>query len=397
MRTNSITITPPASVVEWVGGLNDGRVRLLDQTALPQEVSYIECSSTEELWDAIKRLAVRGAPAIGVAAGYGMVLAAREAARVAKTSGKVFSELLAQKGQYLKSCRPTAVNLAWAVERAADAARGALPDRAAERVLAEAREIHREDAAMCRAIGEHAAALIRRCSGVLTHCNAGALATAGIGTATAGMYVAHAAGHPFCVYCDETRPLLQGSRLTAWELTQAGINAVVVTDNMAAQVMREGRVQLVITGADRIAANGDTANKIGTYGLAILAAYHGIPFYVAAPVSTFDLALENGSGIPIEQRGAEEITEGLGRRTAPDGIAVYAPAFDVTPAALITGIITDRGIIQPVNPGNIRQVLEGSQKEPHSQKEPQRTQRKTEDTEQNEAGRVKARQRRRRD
>ena len=361
-NTKQNTITPPAAVVEWIGGAGDGRIRLLDQTALPVQVTFIECSSTEELWDAIKRLAVRGAPAIGVAAGYGMVLAAREAARAAKSTGGSFRELLSQKAEYLKSCRPTAVNLAWAVERARGAAKGVAAERAAEKILAEAREIHREDAAMCRAIGEHAAALIRRCSGVLTHCNAGALATAGIGTATAGMYVAHAAGHHFCVYCDETRPLLQGSRLTAWELAQAGINAVVITDNMAAQVMREGRVQLVITGADRIAANGDTANKIGTYGLAILARHHAIPFYVAAPASTFDLSLESGDGIPIEQRDAVEITEGLGRKTAPDGIAVYAPAFDVTPAALITGIITDRGIIQPVTPEKIRLVV-GSRSE----------------------------------
>jgi methylthioribose-1-phosphate isomerase len=343
--------------VEWVGGAADGHVRLLDQTVLPTQVGYIDCRSTEELWDAIKRLAVRGAPAIGVAAAYGMVLSAREAAHEAKMSGRAFREVLAEKAEYLKSCRPTAVNLAWAVERARRAAKGVAAERAAEKILTEAREIHREDAAMCRAIGEHAAALIRRCSGVLTHCNAGALATAGIGTATAGMYVAHAAGHAFCVYCDETRPLLQGSRLTAWELSQAGINAVVITDNVAGQVMREGRVQLVITGADRIAANGDTANKIGTYGLAILARHHGIPFYVAAPVSTFDLSLEDGSGIPIEQRDAEEITEGLGRRTAPDGIAVYAPAFDVTPAGLITGIITDRGIIQPVTGDKIREKI----------------------------------------
>jgi methylthioribose-1-phosphate isomerase len=229
---------------------------------------------------------------------------------------------------------------------------------AEEKVLAEARAIHREDEVMCQAIGELAAPLIRRCAGVLTHCNAGALATAGIGTATAGMYVAHAEGHPFCVYCGETRPLLQGSRLTAWELSQAGINVVVITDSMAAQVMRERRVQMVITGADRIAANGDTANKIGTYGLAILARRHEVPFYVAAPTSTFDLKLADGEGIPIEQRGAEEITEGFGRRTAPNGVAVYAPAFDVTPAELITAIITDRGIIEPVTAGNVRKIVD---------------------------------------
>ena len=216
---------------------------------------------------------------------------------------------------------------------------------------------HAEDRRLCEAIGANAVDLICGCSGVLTHCNAGALATAGIGTATAGMYAAHARGHEFTVYCDETRPLLQGSRLTAWELMQAGIDAVVIADNMAATVMRDLRVQMVITGADRIAANGDAANKIGTYGVAILAAHHKIPFYVAAPYSTFDLSIASGDEIPIEQRSAEEISEGFGRRTAPQGVKVYSPAFDVTPAELITAIITDRGVIKPVSEENIRKVL----------------------------------------
>ncbi len=210
---------------------------------------------------------------------------------------------------------------------------------------------------MCLAIGRHAGELIMQCRGVLTHCNAGALATAGIGTATAGFYVAHAGGHRFTVYCDETRPLLQGARLTAWELTQGGLDAVLITDNMAAQVMREGKVQMVIVGADRIAANGDTANKIGTYGVAILAHRHGIPFYVAAPYSTFDLNIKNGRDIPIELRSSEEITEGFGRRTAPNGIKTYSPAFDVTPAELIKGIVTERGIISPVDEQAIRAMM----------------------------------------
>ncbi len=358
MNARHTTISPPATVIEWIGAA-DGHLRILDQTLLPEQVAYIDCTTVEELWDAIKRLAIRGAPALGVAGAYGVVIAAREvfASGASAKSASAFGKLLDEACEYLKTCRPTAVNLAWGIDRARKAARGIAADKAAEKILAEAREIHREDAAMCRRIGEHAADLINRCTGVLTHCNAGALATAGIGTATAGMYVAHALGHAFCVYCDETRPLLQGSRLTAWELAQAGINSVVITDNMAAQVMREGRVQMVITGADRIAANGDAANKIGTYGLAILARHHEIPFYIAAPTSTFDLSLPDGSAIPIEQRDAEEITEGFGRRTAPDGIAVYAPAFDVTPAKLITGIITDRGIIRPVTAENVRAVL----------------------------------------
>jgi methylthioribose-1-phosphate isomerase len=329
----------------------------------------VVCRDVRELWQAIRRLVVRGAPAIGVAAGYGMVLAAREAAAAAR-----FMPALERLGEHLISCRPTAVNLAWAVRRqlgkarvlakrppgvAARSAGRAADSRAlAEGLLAEARAIHAEDEALCLAIGRRAAPLIARCSGILTHCNAGALATAGIGTATAGMYLAHAGGRRFRVYCDETRPLLQGSRLTAWELLQAGIDATVITDNMAAQVMRERRVQLVITGADRIAANGDAANKIGTYGLAILAAYHKIPFYVAAPYSTFDLSLADGAAIPIEERPAEEITRGFGRRTAPPRVRTYSPAFDVTPAELITAIITDRGVIRPVNRRNVRKMIE---------------------------------------
>lgn len=351
-------VQPPINVLDFIGGPLTGRLRLLDQTLLPAQVRHILCTATPQVYDAIKRLAVRGAPAIGVAAAYGMVLAARECAAEGAIAGEVFRRCLTRKAEYLKSCRPTAVNLAWAVDRVFQPAMQASnAAAAAAAVLAEAQAIHREDAAMCLAMGRLAEPLIRGCSGVLTHCNAGALATAGIGTATAGMYLARAGGHAFTVYCDETRPLLQGSRLTAWELRQAGIEAVVITDNMAAQVMREGRVQMVITGADRIAANGDAANKIGTYGVAILAARHGIPFYVAAPTSTFDLALPNGQAIPIEQRGREEITHGFGRATAPDGVAVYAPAFDVTPAELITAIITDRGLIQPVNEDNVRRTV----------------------------------------
>ena len=357
MNAKQTTILPPAAVAEWIGTASDGVLRLLEQTLLPTEVTYIDCATSVDVFDAIKRLAVRGAPAIGVAAGYGMVIAAREALADAGSERDAFAKALDGKATYLKSCRPTAVNLAWAIDRVLRIIAPVSPAHVGERILAEARDIHREDAAMCRAIGELAAPLITKCTGVLTHCNAGALATGGIGTATAGMYVAHEQGHAFCVYCDETRPLLQGSRLTAWELTQAGINAVVITDNMAAQVMRERRIQMVITGADRIAANGDTANKIGTYGVAIIAKRHDIPFYIAAPVSTFDLSLASGDTIPIEQRGAEEITEGFGKRTAPDGIAVYAPAFDVTPAELITAIVTDRGIIDPVTRENVRKTV----------------------------------------
>lgn len=350
-------IKPPVKVLEWIGDAGQGYLRLLDQTKLPTEETYLDCRDTLSVWEAIRRLVVRGAPAIGVAAGYGMVVAAQFV-----PDGDDFYSGLEDAADYLETSRPTAVNLEWAARRVlARANKEKGNDFAAvrEALLDEARAIHAEDEAMCLSIGKYAAEIILNHTGVLTHCNAGALATAGIGTATAGMYVAHAAGHDFTVYCDETRPLLQGSRLTAWELLKAGANAIVITDNMAAHVMREGRIGMVIVGADRIAANGDAANKIGTYGVAVIAKYHGIPFYVAAPYSTFDMSLPSGDGIPIEQRSSEEITEGFGRRTAPSNANTYSPAFDVTPAGLITAIITDRGIIDPVNAENVKRVISG--------------------------------------
>jgi methylthioribose-1-phosphate isomerase len=355
MTNTQDTIMPPVTVVEWVGNAAQGHMRLLDQTRLPMEMEFIDCCDTQVVWDCIQRLVVRGAPAIGVAAGYGMVVAAQ----FLPDNGDFIAGIEAAAA-YLESSRPTAVNLAWAAQRMVRYVQSHFTSDFAllrEGMLAEAKAIHAEDFAMCRSIGDHAASLIQPGSGVLTHCNAGALATAGIGTATAGMYVAHAGGKEFTVYCDETRPLLQGSRLTAWELQQAGIDARVITDNMTAQVMREGKVDVVIVGSDRIAANGDAANKIGTYGVAILAKHHGIPFYVAAPYSTFDASLASGESIPIELRGSEEITCGFGKQTAPDGIGTYCPAFDVTPAELITGIITDRGIVSPVSTEGLSAML----------------------------------------
>jgi methylthioribose-1-phosphate isomerase len=252
------------------------------------------------------------------------------------------------------------VNLFWALDRV-DRVLAESRDAAAvdllSRVLAEADRVAAEDKAMCRAIGRHGAGLVAPRSGVLTHCNAGGLATADYGTALAVIFTAHEQGKGIQVFADETRPLLQGARLTAWELQRRGIPVTLICDSMAAQVMKEGKVQLAVVGADRIAANGDTANKIGTYGVAVLARAHGVPFYVAAPSSTFDLSLADGAAIPIEQRDPSEITAGLGRQTAPAGIAVYNPAFDVTPAALISGIITERGIIQPVNAQTIAAML----------------------------------------
>ena len=331
--------------VQWSGPL-DGCIRLIDQTLLPNELRIIECRTPQETWHAISRLAVRGAPAIGIAAAMAMVLAARG------FQGHDPRELIATlraTGQYLESARPTAVNLGWAVRRMIHTAEqnAALPvPQLQDRLLAEAQAIRDEDERMCRAIGQHGAALLEHGDGVLTHCNAGALATAAYGTALAPIFLAHEQGKSLRVFADETRPLLQGARLTTWELMCAGINVTLITDSAAAQVMKESRVQKVITGADRIAANGDAANKIGTYSVALLARAHGIPFYVAAPSSTFDLTLPDGRAIPIEQRDPEEITCGFGRRTAPEGVNVYNPAFDVTPAELIAAIITERGIIE---------------------------------------------------
>src|SRR5262245_34886620 len=268
---------------------------------------------------------------------------------------------LTQVTKHLRTSRPTAVNLFWAMDRMERVAKPLdTTDRSSEMkraLLTEARRIEQEDAAMCRDNGSVDAPPTRAGQGVLTHCNAGGLATAEYGTALAVMYSAAEQGKQFHVFADETRPLLQGARLTAWELQQAGFDVTLICDSMAAQVMREGRIQLVIVGADRIAANGDTANKIGTYGVAVLAKAHNIPFYVAAPSSTFDLSIKTGSDIPIEQRDPREITEGLGKSIAPAGVHVYNPAFDVTPAALIAGIITEKGLIAPVNEPSIRHVL----------------------------------------
>jgi len=334
----------PANI-EWIGDANTGYLRLLDQTRLPTEVVFLECRDVQSVWEAIQRLSVRGAPAIGIAAAYGCVIGAQQGDFKAAA-------------EYLATSRPTAINLFWAIDRMSR-----VTPQTPSALLEEARVIHAEDASMCRRIGEHALALIEDLIPhtdpltFLTHCNAGALATGGIGTATAPMYLAHLQGIPIQVFADETRPLLQGARLTAYELNAAGIDVTLICDDMAGFVMRKQRVDVVITGADRIASNGDTANKIGTYPLAVLAKHHGIPFLVAAPSSTFDMSLANGEAIPIEQRAGEEITQGFGKRTAPDRIKTYAPAFDVTPAELITAIVTERGVIRPVDSEHVRHVL----------------------------------------
>jgi methylthioribose-1-phosphate isomerase len=346
--------------ISWSGDV-DGHLVLIDQTRLPGEIVMLDCLDVETVWEAIKALRVRGAPAIGIAAAYGIVVGLRnlpnEPLLVRQRAGEVAA--------YLATSRPTAVNLFWALGRMGEVLRSI--DEAATateirlRLLAEAQAIHEEDRAVCHAIGQHGAELLGpRLAGVLTHCNAGGLATAEYGTALSVFFTAQDMGLPVHVFVDETRPLLQGARLTAWELQQRHIPATLICDSMAAQVMKEGRVQAVVTGADRIAANGDSANKIGTYSLAVLARHHHIPFYIAAPQSTFDLSIAGGEQIPIEQRSAAEITSGFGRTTAPAGVQVYNPAFDVTPAELITAIITEHGIIDPVTTANITRHFENA-------------------------------------
>jgi methylthioribose-1-phosphate isomerase len=345
--------------VAWVGDAARGVLRLIDQTRLPTEFVEIDCHDSPTVWEAIKLLRVRGAPAIGVAAAYGAVIGARSQGHADTATVR---RALGEATAYLRTSRPTAVNLFWALDRmdttAAESGLSAGSGRALlDKLLAEAHAIADEDRAMCRAIGRHGAELVVPGEGILTHCNAGGLATSDYGTALAVIFSAHEQGKQIRVYADETRPLLQGARLTAWELQRRRVPVTLICDNMAAQVMKEGKVQKVVVGADRIASNGDTANKIGTYGVALLARAHGIPFYVAAPSSTFDLTISDGSAIPIEQRESHEVTHGFGRQTAPSGVEVYNPAFDVTPAELIAGIITEKGVIRPVNQETIREVI----------------------------------------
>ena len=334
-----------------------GHLRMIDQTLLPTEFREIDCETVEQVWEAIKMLRVRGAPAIGVAAAYGVVVGLQSHRNA---DADAFNARLKEVTDYLATSRPTAVNLFWALDRMQQVANacGAQDAEAMwQRLLQEAKTIETEDRDMCAAIGRHGAELLGDGTGVLTHCNAGGLATAGDGTALSVIFAAAAQGKQLQVYADETRPLLQGARLTAWELKQRNIPVTVICDNMAGWVMKENRVQAIVTGADRIAANGDAANKIGTYSVALLAKAHGIPFYVAAPSSTFDMSLASGEDIPIEERKPEEITHGFGKQTAPDDIETYNPAFDVTPAEYIAAIVTEHGLINPVSTDNVRKVL----------------------------------------
>ncbi len=324
--------------VRWA----DGCVELLDQRRLPGEEVYLRLASVEEVARAIEDLAVRGAPAIGCTAALGVALAA--ATSPAADAGSLRADVTAAIGR-LAETRPTAVNLFWALGRMREVLEsGDDPERLREALLREATELVAEDERICRALGRAGAELVPDGARVLTHCNAGALATAGYGTALGVVRAAVEAGRRVSVLADETRPFLQGARLTAWELARDAIPVTVLTDNMAGHLMRRGEIDLVIVGADRIAANGDVANKIGTYSVAVLAREHGIPFYVAAPLSTVDLDTPDGDAIPIEERGPAEVTHFAGQAVVPEGVAVRHPAFDVTPAALVAAIVTERGI-----------------------------------------------------
>ncbi len=328
-------------------------LKLLDQRRLPGEIVHVDCRTSEQVAEAISAMVIRGAPAIGISAAYAIVLAAREA------EGSL--EELNQRARQIREARPTAVNLVWAVDRMLKLlpAHGTrLHEPLVEALELEARRIELEDLESCKSIGRFGNRLIESGEGILTHCNAGGLATAGYGTALGVIRAAHESGKSIHVFADETRPYLQGARLTATELHEEGIPVTLLCDNMAAWLMKSGKVQKVIVGADRIAANGYTANKIGTYQVAIAAKAHGIPFYVAAPLSTIDLSLADGSGIPIEMRSEEEVFHAMGIRTAPEGISAYNPSFDITSADYITGIITNKGIALPPYPETIPKLFE---------------------------------------
>lgn len=325
----------------------EGQVVMIDQTKLPVEECYLKISDYRDLAQAIQQLKVRGAPAIGIAAAFGVCLGANA---IQTNDYRQFRQQIDVVMATLAATRPTAVNLFWALkrmQRVLDSGSACSLDELRRRLLEEAQQILLEDQQMCRQIGAHGATLLKAETTVLTHCNAGALATGDYGTALGVIYAATEQGKRIRVFADETRPLLQGARLTTWELMKAGVEVTLICDNMAAWVMRQGWIDCILVGADRIAANGDTANKIGTYNLAVLARHHGVPFYVVAPTSTIDPLLASGQDIPIEQRAAAEVTDSFGRKTAPTGVAVYNPAFDVTPHQLITALICERGILYP--------------------------------------------------
>lgn len=332
--------------IQW----RDGALHLLDQRVLPREEVYLACPTAEEVADAIRRMVVRGAPAIGVTAAFGMVLGAQAFSRAnPKAAEPQQLAEIERLSAFFAATRPTAVNLFWALEKMRVSARagGFEPGQLATRLENEAQRLYEDDIATCRRIGEFGAALVPENAGILTHCNTGSLATAGFGTALGVVRAAREHGKAVHVFADETRPFLQGARLTAWECMKENIPVTLLCDGAAASIMKRGKINFVIVGADRVAANGDTANKIGTYSVALAAKAHGIPFYIAAPISTVDLATPDGDAIPIEQRDPREVTHLGGVQIAPDGVGVENPSFDVTPAALISGIVTERGVARP--------------------------------------------------
>jgi len=341
--------------IQWI----DGAVVMIDQTRLPLEEKYVTCRSYQEVAAAIRDMTIRGAPAIGVAAAMGVALGALHAAEPgldARTLDTQMEEICAT----LASTRPTAVNLFWAIDRMKRVYASVAGKPIAEirrRLVEEALLVREEDIAICRAIGRNGAALVPDRKTVLTHCNAGALATAGYGTALGVIRAAVEAGKQIDVFADETRPFLQGARLTAWELQQDGIPVTLITDNMAGHFLKSGRIGCVVVGADRIAANGDVANKVGTYSVAVLAKENGVPFFVAAPISTLDLTLASGDAIPIEQRAADEVTHVFGTRIAPEGTVVENPAFDVTPARYVAAIITEKGVARAPFEESLRKLV----------------------------------------
>jgi len=352
-------VANPSSQVDTLRWRDD-RVEMLDQRLLPATVRYVQCDTAAAVAEAIRSMVIRGAPAIGCAAAYGVAV---EAVRLAKESPASFARGVSEALQIIGRSRPTAVNLAWALkrmQRRLEASGMASPASTAASLLDEAHAILREDVEINLRLGAAGAELVPDGARILTHCNAGALATGGHGTALGVIRSAIKAGKRVSVVADETRPFLQGARLTAWELMQDGIPTTLIADVAAGYLMSQGEIDIVIVGADRIAANGDTANKIGTYSVAVLARRHGIPFYIAAPLSTIDLSLSDGSGIPIEERSADEVTGFGGIRSAPVGVAVRNPAFDVTSADLITGLITERGVVRPPNEAGIRRLFEPS-------------------------------------
>lgn len=348
---------PRLKTIEWV----DDKVRIIDQTQLPVNLAYVDITTIEEMFEAVKTMKVRGAPAIGVAAAFGLYLGIKDLPGNESMSN--FITELQKKAEYLVSSRPTAINLKWAIDRML-ASFHSIEDtltiaNVKQILLEEAGHILIEDKKSCKAIGENGFEILKDYNTLLTHCNAGGLAAVEYGTALSPVYIGKEKGKVFHVYVDETRPLLQGARITAFELKEAGIPVTLICDNMAASVMAQGKIDAVIVGADRITANGDFANKIGTYSLAIIAKAHSIPFYVAAPLSSFDISLKTGDEIPIEERDADEIINGFDCRTSPSDIQVYNPAFDVTPNKYVTAIITEKEVIYPHFEESISEVTAG--------------------------------------